>query len=194
MSRRSKVALVGVFLLVIVAVILYYHIFASPLSSKRIDIAMHDPATLQAGPTSETFFLECSIQLPKECARVDARGSCIVARSQAIDIDIDAQQERSDPDFKKYVAKERQRIVHWLKETAMLEEGRATIDGHNAYVMTYHLQAGRKDVPAIVRVVYLESPKSKFYKLRFACDETDWSAKVDMIDSSISTFHINSGN
>lgn len=192
MSTRNKVVLGGAVVLAVVAVFCVYRVFASPLSSKRISIVMHDPETLQADPTGEPLFLKCSIQLPKECAPVDARGYCIVAKSKAIYIDITMHQEQKvDPDFKAYVAQQRGYLSTSPEKPQIDEEGRTTIDGHNAYVLTYHFTNVTK-VPVKTRHVYVEAPESKFFDIRFACDEADWDAKRDIMDSSISTFRIDS--
>jgi hypothetical protein len=193
MSTRRKVVLVGALVLATVAVFLVYRAFASPLSSKRISIVMHDPETVQPESTGkEDLLLKCSIRLPKECTSVPVQGVCIVAKSKAMLIDISMRLRESVGNFRTFVAEERKSMLQHVNKLRMDEEGVTTIDGLNAYVMTYHF-VGDTDVPCIGRRVYVETAKADYYVIWFRCIEADWDAKHDIIDSSISTFHFSGG-
>jgi len=176
---------------VIVAFLLHRH-NASPLSTKKIQILMHDPARLHPDPFVEQSYVGCSIRLPLECEPAKYyTGGMMAARSPNLNMSISTNEWDGDKTlaFEPYVIDKRNWDLGPAFNPVVLEEGFATLDGHRAYSLTCNTDDG----PAhrvTARHVYVEGNNGKIYGLYFACSVDQWNNYADIIDSSIASFHM----
>ena len=88
-----------------------------------------------------------------------------------------------------YVRKELARMRADKENYTVIGDGMTTVDGRRAYAITY-LGAKVEDRVITSRKVYVEAPKNQLFILTASAEESEWDANVDIMDSSISTFHI----
>ena len=189
MPKSTRIIIVIATATAVLVGILYW-MLASPLSRKHISIVMHDPSQLKDLPSAEPLYLHCTIQLPRECKENEVRGFAIDATSKALSIHINMQGDASETDFHAYLIKQRKITLGAMEKPVMVEEGVTTLSGCEAYVMTYRFTSAINNRPCRAREVFVNRAPSKFYCLYFGCDDAEWSSNADVIDSSISTFHI----
>jgi hypothetical protein len=191
MSKRTKIIAVASALVVAIAAIPVYRYVTSPLSHKKIHIVMHDSGTLNPNPIVEREWVGCSIQIPRECQPKDA-GAAIKAKATNFDVYIHTNEFGlgTELTFEPYVIQERKFLLNAIEKPVIDDEGFATIDGHRAYVITYHFETALAHIAVKTRQVYVDGFNDKTYTIRFACNADQWTAYADVFDSSLSTFHV----
>jgi len=161
------------------------------LSTKTIDVSLHADAPLESTPFHHAAS-RCRIRFPagmpapenRSIAQAEYAFGTALHGEASFQV---AEFDRGSVSFNSYVRGSRLNMKQSLKNMVIEDEGFATINGMNSYVMTYRFMS---DKAFCSRVYMNDGGGTKVYAIMVIALDSEWPKVADASDSAASTFEV----